>query len=87
MKKRAAGILAEFDRAGSSNGLTDAINGHLEHLRGSALGFRNLPNCIARTRLEFVLQALTTPSIMKSQLRPPIGGCNSSPDRGINLSP
>ncbi len=53
LKKRAAGILAEFDRPGTSNGLTDAINGHHEHLRGSALGFRNLPNYIARTLLEF----------------------------------
>jgi hypothetical protein len=29
-----------------------AINGRLEHLRGSALGFRNLTNYIARSLLE-----------------------------------
>jgi hypothetical protein len=31
---------------------TEAINGRLEHLRGSALGFRNLTNYIARSLLE-----------------------------------
>ena len=31
---------------------TEAINGRLEHLRGPALGFRNLTNYIARTLLE-----------------------------------
>ena len=41
-----------FDRAGTSNGPTEAINGRLEHLRGSALGFRNLTNYIARSLLE-----------------------------------
>jgi transposase len=44
--------MAYFDRAGTSNGLTEAINGRLEHLRGSALGFRNLANYIARSLLE-----------------------------------
>ncbi|MFG1958001.1 transposase [Nonomuraea sp. NPDC049028] len=34
------------------NGPTEAINGQLEHLRGSALGFRNLTNYIARSLLE-----------------------------------
>ncbi|MCK0114325.1 transposase, partial [Ornithinimicrobium sp. F0845] len=33
-------------------GPTEAINGRLEHLRGSALGFRNLTNYIARALLE-----------------------------------
>jgi len=42
LKKRAADVLAYFDRPGTSNGPTEAINGRLEHLRGSALGFRNL---------------------------------------------
>jgi hypothetical protein len=28
------------------------VNGRLEHLRGSALGFRNLTNYIARSLLE-----------------------------------
>jgi transposase len=52
LKKRAADVLAYFDRPGTSNGPTEAINGRLEHLRGSALGFRNLPNYIARSLLE-----------------------------------
>ena len=37
---------------GTNNGPTEAINGRLEHLRGSALGFRNLTNYIARSLLE-----------------------------------
>jgi transposase len=52
LRKRAADILAYFDRPGTSNGPTEAINGRLEHLRGSALGFRNLTNYIARSLLE-----------------------------------
>ena len=50
--KRAADVLGYFDRPGTSNGPTEAINGRLEHLRGSALGFRNLTNDIARSLLE-----------------------------------
>ncbi len=49
---RAVDVLAYFDRPGTSNGPTEAINGRLEHLRGSALGFRNLTNYIARSLLE-----------------------------------
>ena len=52
LAKRAADVLAYFDRPGTSNGPTEAINGRLEHLRGSALGFRNLTNYIARSLLE-----------------------------------
>ena len=52
LKKRAVDVLAYFDRPGTSNGPTEAINGRLEHLRGSALGFRNLTNFIARSLLE-----------------------------------
>lgn len=52
LKLRAADVLAYFDRPGTSNGPTEAINGRLEHLRGSALGFRNLTNYIARSLLE-----------------------------------
>ena len=52
LNKRAADVLAYFDRPGTSNGPTEAINGRLEHLRGSALGFRNLTNYIARSLLE-----------------------------------
>ena len=33
LKKRAADILAYFDRPGTSNGPTEALNGRLEHLR------------------------------------------------------
>ncbi|MDK9340638.1 transposase, partial [Propionibacterium freudenreichii] len=39
-------------RPGTSNGPTEAINGRLEHLRGTALGFRNLSHYIARSLLE-----------------------------------
>ena len=52
LTRRAADILAYFDRPRTSNGPTEAINGRLEHLRGSALGFRNLTNYIARCLLE-----------------------------------
>lgn len=52
LKQRTADILAFFDRPGTSNGPTEAINGRLEHLRGSALGFRNLTNYVARSLLE-----------------------------------
>jgi transposase len=50
--QRAEDVLAYFARPGTSNGPTEAINGRLEHLRGSALGFRNLANYIARSLLE-----------------------------------
>ncbi|MBA3801036.1 MAG: ISL3 family transposase, partial [Geodermatophilaceae bacterium] len=52
LKKRASDVLAYFDRPGTSNGPTEAINGRLEHLRGSALGFRNRTNYNARSLLE-----------------------------------
>ena len=52
LKRRADDILAYFDHPGSSNGPTEAINGRLEHLRGIALGFRNITNYIARSLLE-----------------------------------
>nr|WP_300146942.1 ISL3 family transposase [Propionicimonas sp.] len=52
LTQRATDVLAYFDRPGTSNGPTEAINGRLEHLRGSALGFRNLTNYIARSLLE-----------------------------------
>ena len=52
LHRRADDVLAYFDRPGTSNGPTEAINGRLEHLRGSALGFRNLTNYIARSLLE-----------------------------------
>ena len=52
MRRRAADVLAYFDRPGTSNGPTEAINGRLEHLRGTALGFRNLANYMARALLD-----------------------------------
>ncbi|WDF34011.1 ISL3 family transposase [Arthrobacter agilis] len=52
LKQRAADVLAFFDRPSTRNGPTEAINGRLEHLRGSALGFRNLTHYIARSLLE-----------------------------------
>jgi transposase len=52
LKRRAGDVLAYFDRPGTSNGPTEALNGRLEHLRGSALGFRNLANYTARSLLE-----------------------------------
>jgi transposase len=52
LNKRKKDILAYFDHPGCSNGPTEAINGRLEHLRGIALGFRNLANYIARSLLE-----------------------------------
>jgi len=52
LKKRAQDVLAYIERPGTSNGPTEAMNGRLEHLRGSALGFRNLTSYIARSLLE-----------------------------------
>ena len=37
-------MLAYFERPGTSNGPTEAIDGRLEHLRGSALGHAT-PEC------------------------------------------
>jgi hypothetical protein len=52
MVKLIAGVLALFDRPVTGDGPTEAINGGLDHLRGSAIGFRNLTNDIARALLE-----------------------------------
>jgi len=52
LTKRADNVLAYFDPPGTRNGPTEAMNGRLEHLRGSALGFRNLTKYIARSLLE-----------------------------------
>ena len=52
LSKRAEDVLAYFDRPHTSNGPTEAVNGRLEHLRGLALGFRNLTHYIARSLLE-----------------------------------
>lgn len=50
--RRRADILAAFETTHTSNGPTEAINGRLEHLRGTALGFRNLDNYRLRSLLE-----------------------------------
>lgn len=47
LTERATDVLVFFNRPGTSNGPTEAINGRLEHLCGSALGFRDLAHCIA----------------------------------------
>ncbi len=52
LKRRAVDILAYFDHPHTSNGPTEALNGRLEHLRGSALGFRNITHYVARSLLE-----------------------------------
>lgn len=52
LHRRAGDVLAYFDLPGTSNGPTEAINGRLKHLRGSALGFRNISNYITRSLLE-----------------------------------
>lgn len=52
LHRRRADILAYFDQPHTSNGPTEAINGRLEHLRGIALGFRNLTNYRIRSLLE-----------------------------------
>lgn len=52
LKQSAVDVLAFLDRPGTSNGPTEAINVRLEHLRGTALGFRNLTHYIARSLLE-----------------------------------
>ena len=64
LTERASDILAYFDRPRTSNGPTEAINGRLEHLRGIALGFRNLASYTIRSlihtgRLKDHLKATT----------------------------
>ena len=49
LKKRVGDVLAYFDRPGTSNRPTEAINGRLEHLHSSALGFRDRTNHIERS--------------------------------------
>ncbi len=49
LTSRSQDILAYFDQPRTSNGPTEAINGRLEHLRGIALGFRNLTNYTIRS--------------------------------------
>jgi transposase len=74
LKKCSADVLAYVDRPHTSNGPTKAINGRLEHLRGSALGFRNLTNYIARSpRDAGAFRPPTAPWIPKSRDRQTTG--------------
>lgn len=50
LKRRAADIPAYLDRPHTTGDPTQTLNGRLEHLRGSALGFRNLANYITPAR-------------------------------------
>lgn len=52
LKRRTSDIPAYFEHPHTSNGPAEALNGRLEHLHGSALSFRNLPDYIARSLLE-----------------------------------
>ena len=52
MNKPRLDILAFFDHPRTSYGPTEAINGRLEHLRGTALGFGNLTNYIRKALLD-----------------------------------
>lgn len=52
LAQRAGDVRAYFQRPGTSTGPTEALNERLEHLRGSALGFRTLTYYIARSLLE-----------------------------------
>ena len=52
LTKRRDDVLAFFDHTGSSNSPTQAINGRLKHLRGTAPGLRNLTHYITRPLLE-----------------------------------
>lgn len=52
LKERASDVLTSFDRPGTRNGPTGGIKGRLEHLCGSALGFRNSTPCHSRKLLE-----------------------------------
>ncbi len=65
LKRRAKDILAYFDHPRTSNGPTEALNGRLEHLRGIALGFRNLTN--------YTIRALLETGGLKPQLHPRLG--------------
>ena len=48
MKHHRDDILTFFDHPSTSNGPTEAVNGLLEHLRGTAKGFRSIVNYTAR---------------------------------------
>ena len=71
LKRRATDILAYFDHPHTSNGPTEAINGRLEHLRGSAPGLAK-PHQLHHpsTPRNRRIQTPTTPPIMKSRKSP-----------------
>ena len=52
LQRRRVDALAYFDRPGTSDTPAEAINGRLEHLRGSVLDLRNLTYYIARSLAE-----------------------------------
>ena len=52
LKRRSRDILTYFDHPHTTGAPTETINGRLKHLRGSALGFRNLTHYITRALLE-----------------------------------
>lgn len=68
LTKRAADVLAFLDLPGTSNGPTEAINGRFEHLRGSALDFRDLTHFIPITPRGRPLQDGSTFSSVMSPL-------------------
>lgn len=71
LKRRASDILAYFDHPRTSNGPIEAINGRPEHLRGIALGFRNLTNYNALSPPPHRrTQTPPTPSPVKSLVTP-----------------
>jgi transposase len=88
LNKRAADILAYFDRPGTSNGPTEAINGRLEHLRGSALGSATSPTTSPGHCWRPAASDPTTPRIVKSPYFvrfAGVGTCSGlpiSPNRG-----
>lgn len=52
LNKRRADLLVYFNHPRTSNSPSEAINGRLEHPRGTALGFRNLTDYIRRALLD-----------------------------------
>ncbi len=52
LQRRRDDLLAFFDHPKTSNEPTEALNGLIEHLRGTARGFRNLGHYISRSLLD-----------------------------------
>ena len=68
LKRQSGDILAYFDHPHTTGGPTEAINGHLEHLRGSALELAK-PHQLHHpsTPRNRRIQTPTTPPTMKSR--------------------